>query len=372
MRDSQKDWSRRKFIFALSSAGGVYFLNPLSSFAINHTVDPKVAQIVAKAIGIDSHNHMDLPFNLEEYKNQKYHLREELSKSGLAALCMTFCVDRPQLNSKGEAYERFLLSLDEMDDLLKTNTIKRALNLSDIKNAHQNKQPIVIQSVEGAHFVEDNLERIEVAFNRGLRHLGLLHDNQSFTPIGDIYTDSPQYNGLTASGINIIKECNRLGILIDLTHCSNKAIADALQTSTKPMIVSHTGLDTQLGKNEKMAKMMLPRLINKEQAKKVADAGGVIGVWTHLAESPEEYVQNIRAMVDVIGIDHVCIGTDTKIAPSSNDKFGKSTNQSWENYNDGFLFTVVKHLLDAGFNETEILKITGENYCRVFDLATRK
>ncbi len=62
--------------------------------------------------------------------------------------------------------------------------------------------------------------------------------------------------------------------------------------------------------------MMRPRLISKEQAKIVADAGGVIGVWTHLQNTPLEYARHVRALVDVIGIDHVCIGTDTKLTPA--------------------------------------------------------
>ncbi len=95
-----------------------------------------------------------------------------------------------------------------------------------------------------------------------------------------------------------------------------KLIDAALKVATHPVLISHTGLDTQLGQNEQMAKMMRPRLISKEQAKIVADAGGVIGVWTHLSDTPLEYAQNIRAMVDVIGIDHVCIGTDTKMTPA--------------------------------------------------------
>ena len=65
-----------------------------------------------------------------------------------------------------------------------------------------------------------------------------------------------------------------------------------------------------------MAKMMMPRLISKEQAKIVAESGGIIGVWKHLAETTLEYAQNIRAMVDVVGIDHVCIGNDSKLTPA--------------------------------------------------------
>jgi membrane dipeptidase len=372
MNHINPQWSRRKFILHTAGAGTVILLNPFSSWA-NHTPDPKVAKIVAKCIGVDTHNHMDVPFDAEVFKTQKYDLAGALKKSGLSAICMTFCVDRPKLNKDGEAYQRFILSLDQMDVMLKDNGISRALNLSDIQKAHKKKLPVVIQSVEGGHFIEGKIERIEEAYKRGLRVLGLLHDNQSSVPLGDIYTDTPQFGGLTDAGKNVVKECNRLGILVDLTHCSNEAINDALEISTQPMIISHTGLDTQLGKNEKMAKMMLPRLISKEQAKIVAKAGGLIGVWTHLAESATEYAQNIRAMVDVVGIEHVCIGTDTKMAPpnGSNERMGQKTNQAWENESEGFLYVVVDVLLKTGFTESEILKIGGGNFLRIFDAATK-
>jgi membrane dipeptidase len=179
-----------------------------------------------------------------------------------------------------------------------------------------------------------------------------------------------------------------LGILIDLTHCSNEAINGAIKASSKPLILSHTGLDTQLGKDEKFAKMMKPRLISKEQAKIVADAGGIIGVWTHLAATPLDYVQNIRAMVDVVGIDHVCIGTDTKMAKpympknetglKQKERIGERTNLVWQNQTDGtsrdnregFYYTVVAEMLKSGFTEGDIAKIGGDNFCRVFDAAT--
>ncbi len=365
-------WSRRKFIAGIAGAGAAVALDPLSAFAVNK-VDPAVAAIVAKTIGIDTHNHMDVPFNATEFASKQYELAAEMKTSGLTAICMTFCVDRPNLTKTGEAYERFLISLDEMDQLLKDNKLTRALNYADLKNARKQNKPVVIQSVEGGHFIEGKLERISIGYQRGLRHLGLLHDNQSPFPLGDIYTDAPKYNGLTEMGVSVIKECNRLGILVDLAHCSNDAVKQALKISTKPIIISHTGLNTQLGNNERMANMMRPRLISKEQAKLVAGAGGVIGVWTHLADTPADYAKNIRAMVEAAGVEHVCIGTDSKMATATNstDKFGKQTNQSWDNDKDGFLYVVVDALLKNGFTENDILKITGENYCRVFDAATK-
>jgi membrane dipeptidase len=371
MNNINQEPTRRKFIASLTGAGAALLFNPLTSWAFDES-DPTVKSIVAKTIGIDTHNHMDVPFNSEKFKGQKYDLANEMKSSGLTAICMTFCVDRPKLEKEGDAYERFITSLNEMDELLKTNKLTRALTYSDLKKARKENKLIVIQSVEGGHFIEGKLERIKTAYDRGLRHLGLMHDGQTAPPMGDIYTDSPQYGGLTQLGIDVIKECNKLGILIDLAHCSNDGINKALEQSSKPMLISHTGLNTQLGSNMGMAKMMMPRLISKEQAKRFAVAGGVIGVWTHLADTPLEYAKNVRALVDVVGTEHVCIGTDTKMAPPSNanPRFGKKTNQSWEGQQEGFFYSVVDSLLKTGFTEKEIEQIGGGNYCRLFDKAT--
>jgi membrane dipeptidase len=375
MANFQNDWSRRQFMVALTGAGAAIFINPFSSWATDE-IDPKIAAIVAKTISIDTHNHIDVPSKRAELVATKIDLLGEMKQSGLSAICMTFAVDRPQLTEPGQAYERFVNGLDAMDVFLKANNMTRCLNLSDLKKARKQNKPTVIQSVEGGHFLEGKLERLEVAYKRGLRLLCLLHDAQPSVPIGDIYTDPPQYGGLTEFGVSVIKECNKLGILIDLTHCSNDAINAALKASSKPVILSHTGLDTQLGHDEKMAKMMKPRLISKEQAKIVAEAGGVIGVWTHLAETPADYAQNIRAMVDVVGIDHVCIGTDTKMAKpyipdlKQKERIGELTNSAWQNQKEGFYFTVFGEMLKAGFSEADIIKVGGANFCRVFDAAT--
>lgn len=364
MNNTSKGWSRRKFITLLSASGAAVVANPLRSWAINDE-DPRVAKIVAKTIGIDSHNHIDVPLEKVDSPAPALDLSGEFKKSGLAAIVMTFATDYKRNIQPGEAYERFQNGLMGMDKVLSDNGIKRALNLADIKSAHKKYKAIVIQSVEGCHFLEGKSERIHDAYNRGLRHLGLLHDSDAAVPLGDVYTNAARFGGLTDFGIEVIKECNRLGMLIDLAHASNDTINAALKITTKPVIISHTGLNTQSGKNERMAKMMLPRLISKEQAKIVANAGGVIGVWTHLAETPLEYAQNIRALVDVIGVDHVCIGTDTKLTASH-----QRTNEAWAEQKQGFYYVVVDAMLKTGFTEEEIRKIGGDNYLRVFNDAT--
>ncbi len=161
--------------------------------------------------------------------------------------------------------------------------------------------------------------------------------------------------------------------------------------------------------------MIKSRLLSKEHAKVIADAGGVVGVWTHLVDSPAEYVQAVRDMVDAVGVDHVCIGTDTKLTPGSNPwggkpgdgpggpppgrpaegadkgpggspgpegrpgdgpcgpgggpgrgRTGERTNQIWPDQKLGFYYAVVGEMLKQGFQDDEIGKVGGGNFARVF------
>jgi membrane dipeptidase len=408
----QQTWSRRNFLTAVAGKGASIMLSPLFAWAMTDEIDPRVAAIVAATIGIDTHSHIDVPLIAENMPGPDIDLAGEMKRSGLSAICATFALDYQRLSNPGEAYERFKNALTSMDRQLKNNQLKRALNLADIKDAHQQHRPTVIQSVEGCHFLEGHLDRVGEAYSLGLRHLGLLHDSDASVPLGDVYTNPARLGGLTAFGADVIRECNRLGILIDLAHASNETAIAALKITKHPVLISHTGLDTQLGQNPNMAQMMKPRLISKEQAKIVADAGGVIGVWTHLADSPLEYAQNIRALVDVTSVDHVCIGTDTKLTPPNmpaggfgprpggpgpqpggnngdhhdgpppggngqkgpggpnRGRIGERTNEAWADQKAGFYYAVVDAMLKTGFSADEIGKIGGGNYCRVFDAAT--
>jgi membrane dipeptidase len=302
---------------------------------------------------------------------------------------MTFATDY----QPGDAYDRFVKGLASMDRQLERNGMKRSLTPDDVCNAHKNRQQTVIQAIEGGHFLEGHLERVEEAYGRGLRHFGLLHDSDASVPLGDVYTNPRRYGGLTPFGAAVVKECNRLGILIDLAHANMQTTEAALKVTARPVIVSHTGLDTQLGNNPSMSQMMRPRLISKEQAKMIANAGGLVGVWTHLADTLLDYAQNVRALVDVIGVDHVCIGTDTKLTQPSprpigpgpdgpppggsgpgqqHPRIGERTNQAWQDQTVGFYYVVVDAMLKTGFTADEIGKIGGGNFLRVFDRVTSR
>jgi membrane dipeptidase len=379
---------RRDFLASLAAVGAGLASTSFSAWADDEP-DPKVAALVADTIGIDTHNHIDVPNTAADVPGPDLDLAGEMKRSGLSAICATFAVDYQKLGEPGVAYDRFLNSLASLDAQLARNHIQRSLNLKDVESAHAQKRAAVIQAVEGGHFLEGKLDRLGAAHQRGLRVLGLLHDSDASTPLGDLYTAPAHLGGLTEFGAEVIKECNRLGILVDLTHASVETVKAALKVSTKPMVFSHTGLDTRLGSNPSMAQMMRPRLISKEHAKAMADSGTVIGVWTHLVDSPAEYVQALRDMTDVAGVDRVCIGTDTKLTPGARpggrgrgdggpnrgqgegrQRPGERTNLAWADQKFGFYYAVVDEMLKQGFTAAEVGKIGGGNFCRAFDAAT--
>ncbi len=369
------DLSRRGF---LAGAGGALLL---AGDAAGDAGDARVAQVMAGSIGIDMHNHVypagtephpqrGQPPRMEEKQQQgpELSLDEELKRSGLTAVCASFVLDFAQNDKPGDARDNFLRWLTAIDAQLDKGHLRRALNLKDLQAAHKNNKPTIVQTVEGAHFIEGRLERVEEVYKRGVRDLQLLHERDDMvSPLGDTNTAVAHLGGLTAFGAEVVKECNRLEILVDLAHASNETVLGALKVATRPLIVSHTSLDTFTGANLKMAEMMKPRLISKEHAKVVADAGGVIGVWTHLADSLKDFVASIKAMVvDAVGVEHVGIGSDTDLLSA---RVGQGTNKAWTGTTGGFFRAVVGEMLAQGFTPEEIGKIGGGNFCRVFGKA---
>ena len=115
--------------------------------------------------------------------------------------------------------------------------MRRAFTLKDLETGHAQDQPRIIQSAEVAQFLEGRIERVEEVFKRGLRHLQLVHErDDQVKPLADTYTKPAHLGGLTEFGAEVIWACNRLCIVVDLTHMSYDAVKSALKISTQPAI----------------------------------------------------------------------------------------------------------------------------------------
>jgi membrane dipeptidase len=171
-------------------------------------------------------------------------------------------------------------------------------------------EPHVVLAVEGASFVEDDLGRIQTAYDLGVRHLQLVHYIKN--TLGDFQTEKPEYNGLSDLGKKVVKECNRLGILIDLAHSTSDAVTQALEISKAPMVWSHSSV-TRNRKPDWTMGGWRARQLSLDGAKGIARKGGVVGLWalrTDVGDSIEAYADRLLEMADWLGENHVAFGTD--------------------------------------------------------------
>jgi microsomal dipeptidase-like Zn-dependent dipeptidase len=173
--------------------------------------------------------------------------------------------------------------------------------------------------IEGLDFLEMKLERLEEAHKRGVRHAQLVH----YTPndIGDFQTGAVTHNGLTPFGADAIRALHRLGFVCDVAHATQDTVKQATKVATKPLLLSHTAL---LGSKAMGPTRLQGRQITPDHARIVAETGGSVGIW-HFFPSLDKYVDGVKEMVDVIGVDHVSIGTDQQVTAGSLQDYSQST-----------------------------------------------
>lgn len=207
--------------------------------------------------------------------------------------------------------------------------------------------PSVVVAAEGADFLEGRLERLEQIFrSQRLRHLQLVH--YRVNALGDIQTAAPVHGGLTKFGEAVVRECNRLGIVVDIAHATLPLVRRAAEVSTRPLVLSHTALSRQPGPRS--------RLISVEHARVVSGTGGVIGVWPVAGSAPSMkiYAENVARMADAVGVDHVGIGSDMRglLSPGAFEEYRQTP-------------ALADALLGAGFDVAGASKVLGGNYARV-------
>lgn len=307
-------------------------------------------------------------------------------QSGVTVACGTYSGPGRPTEAFEKAVRRIAQAqtiVDALDD--KLLFVREA---ADIERAHaEGKHGIVVDFQDTIAFGDD-LDRIDCFYNLGLRMVQLTYNLQNL--VGDGCTEAPQ-GGLTYFGREVVRRLNELGILVDVSHCSEQVGWDALEVSTAPIIVSHSA---------SKAVVYHDRGKTDELAKAVAERGGYFGVVVvpgFISDHPDtkldDFVAHVAHLVDVIGIDHVGIGTDKMGPPGARTgsliEYPSSMPASppgtfdwagfrleehrltsdyhiegYETFKDWPNLTVA--LAQAGFNEDELRKLLGLNYLRVF------
>ena len=333
-----------------------------TSAAVAAEAAERALDVMRKSISVDVHSHGGKT-GITSPAPPNDDLAKAMRAGSLAAACLADVPDGPILGRNeagalaavrtpqpGELYRHHLERLAWMDELIASHGVRRALTAADLEAAHRAGQPAVVADVEGLDFLDGKLERLEEAHRRGIRHLQLVH----YTPndIGDFQTGAITHRGLTEFGGEVIRACHRLGFVCDVAHATEAMAMQAVKVATKPLLLSHTAL---LGSRAMGPTPLQGRQITPDHARAIAATGGSIGIW-HFFPSLDKYVDGIKEMAEIVGVDHVCIGTDQFDARGCVDDYTK-----WVH--------LVAAMLQGGFTSEEVGKIAGGNYMRIFRAA---
>lgn len=247
----------------------------------------------------------------------------------------------------------------------------------DIHEARRSARLGIIQGVQGLHFIEDETAYIQILATLGLRVAALTY-NES-TQFGSGCLD-PLDQGLTLLGRRAVRELNRCGILVDVSHAGERTSIEIADMSDKPVAATHSN-----------ARAVTPsgRNLTDEQIKAFAATGGVIGIspyspfcGTDARPVLEDVLRHFRYVADLVGPEYVAIGTD--FFPHSKIKWENGTRRMYPEMVGPYVFETLyaeglaghgdlpnlpAALENAGFSKAEVEGICGGNALRVLEAA---
>jgi len=371
----------------------------LMAIGSNAQNDMELAQrLKSSLLGIDMHidtvqrvyyGHVDLGQRLPDGQVDLVRLQE----GGMHAPFFALWV--PTYFKGAEAVRRTLDLRDAMQGVFDKypDRIQLATTAGELQRIVKSGKIAAVLTLEGGHQIADDLAVLRMYQRMGIRAMTLTHfRNNNWA---DSSTDQPQHNGLTEFGKQVVREMNRIGMIVDVSHVSDKTFYDVLEVTTKPVIASHSSC---------RALSEIPRNMTDDMLKALARNGGVVGInfgtgflnqqdakrlmgsismlsadvpdmtgqaldeyaakdfvkndWSRPAPAAatlDDVVAHIEHVVKVAGIDHVGIGTDYDGIPDVPKGLEDASKMP----------ALVAALLKRGYSEADIQKIMGGNSLRV-------
>jgi membrane dipeptidase len=285
-------------------------------------------------------------------------------------------------------HEDFIGALKRIDFVQRTVAERKGeaiiTNVKEAREAKKNGKLAYAMYFQNSRMVSNDLSFARILQKMGVRIMQLTYNDQNFIGAGCAEING---SGLTYFGRECVAEMNKVGIVVDLSHCNDTTTMDAINVSSNPCTISHSN-----------SRLISPSPRNKsdEIIKALAEKGGVIGctifgplVRLNERGSIEDILKNIDHIVKMAGIDHVGIGLDLarkfidegtvaeesvikQWRPIRPDIFGSGSSDKYPPYPAGLekheeIINLVRALLSKGYSEQDIKKILGENFLRVYE-----
>jgi membrane dipeptidase len=202
-----------------------------------------------------------------------------MRQGGLNAIF--FSIWSPATLTGGDGVKRALDLIDAVrrQVQLHSKDLVLATSAEDVRRAHAEGRIAALMGLEGGHMIADDLGVLRMYYDLGVRYMTLTHELN--TDWADSSTDKPAHNGLTPFGKQVVQEMNRLGMIVDISHVSDKTFWDALATSKAPIFASHSSC---------RALCDAPRNMTDAMIRALAAKGGVIQVNFHIGFLSQAYL----------------------------------------------------------------------------------
>jgi membrane dipeptidase len=249
------------------------------------------------------------------------------------------------LRTAMEMIEAFYTECEKYPDLITPVT-----SHAEIMQANEEGKIAAMLSIEGADIIEGHVGMLRVYHRLGVRMVGLVHSLRNL--LADGVADNRTKGGLSALGVEVVEELNRLGMIVDVSHLSDAGFWDVLETSKEPVVASHSN---------SRAVCPVPRNLTDDMIKALSDKGGVIGMnfatdFVHKTQpSVETLVDHIDHIVDLVGPGHVGLGSDFDGIPSTPKGLEDASKMP----------AITEELVKREYSEEYIRLILGGNHLRL-------
>jgi microsomal dipeptidase-like Zn-dependent dipeptidase len=299
-----------------------------------------------------------------ESGEKSYRLKVDIPKMNKGLLDAVVMVAYLEQGARTQAASRKIVAktFSTLNELLKQvernkNQAGVARTSAEIQQLKKTNKKAFLLGIENGYGIGKDLSNIQKFADMGVVYITLCHNGDN--DICDAALKSRHtYNGLSEFGKQVVKEMNRTGIIVDISHTSEKTSFDVLAISEYPVIASHSS-----------AKALYdhPRNISDELMKAIANKGGVIqiclysGFLKKTKASINDALNHIDHVVKTVGIDHVGIGSDFDGGGGLSDLKDVSG-----------MYLITEGLVKRGYSEEAIAKIWGGNFMRVLDIVKNK
>jgi membrane dipeptidase len=320
--------------------------------------------------------HFDLPMDLYEKRQRKNVLETEflpeLQSGNVGVIGVAIYIEDRYLPDQG-----LRVALDQIARLYaETKACSRfaiCKSYHDIQKAREDGKIALLITMEGVEPLSTDLNLMHIFYELGVRSIGLTHARSNAAGHGGIFASSgSSQEGLTQFGRDLVRECEALGVIVDLAHINPAGFNEILSITTKPPVVSHTNVRHYYD---------IERNISDAQIKMIGERHGVIGVNSVLVSPKEKestldhYVDHIEYVANLIGVEGVAVGFDffefiySQWPDSAKKELAEkfTTPQFIPNLrNHSHATNLTRKLIERGFDDEQIEKILRRNWLRIF------